>query len=298
MKKEYIADFALFMVAIMWGLSFIIMKNALAVIEVFNLLGIRFIAAALICMVIFFKQFRTIDLVTIKRGIFIGFFLFAGYAVQTYGLNFTTASKSAFITGFTVVLVPVLTPIIMKQFPGISEIMAAIIAFIGIGCLSLTGDINSINKGDVLTLLGAFAFAFQIILIGKFAKTSNNINSAIVQIAFVGVLSTIISLLLGTFTIQHQPNTWGAVLFLSVFCTAYSFVVQNMAQKHTTPARTSLIFTFEPVSAPIFAYFLLGEVLTPLGMFGAVLVILGMLLSELDLIGKLKAWIKTTESEV
>lgn len=280
------------MVAILWGFSFIVMKNALAVIEVFNLLGIRFIIAAVICMCIFFKQFKSIDLETIKRGVIIGFFLFSGYALQTYGLNFTSASKSAFITGFTVVLVPVLTPVIMKQFPGISDVMAALVALVGIGCLSLTGDVHGINKGDIFTILGAFGYAFQIILIGKFAKTSNNINSAIIQIAFVGILSTIISLTTGTFTLHHHSNTWIAIVFLSIFCTSLSFTVQNIAQKHTTPARTSLIFTFEPVSAPVFAYFLLGEVLTPLGLFGAVLIILGMLLSELDLIGKIKFWIK------
>lgn len=292
MKNRYVADLSLFAVALMWGLSFITMKDALFHIGAFNLLGLRFIIAAVISALIFYKQFLKVDLMTIKRGIIIGLFLFLGYALQTYGLHFTSASKSAFITGFNVVLVPLFAQIIIKQKPGISEIAAGVIAFIGIGFLSLTGNISSINKGDILTLLGAFAFALQIIMIGKYSKDSNNINSAIVQIAFVGLLSALISFLNGNFIIPKEVSIWKSILFLSLFCTAFSFIAQNIAQKHTTPSRTSLIFTFEPVSAAVFAYFLLGEVLPPLGLLGATMIVFGMLLSELDLYGRLKNYLK------
>lgn len=292
MKTRYFADFSLFLVALMWGLSFIIMKSALDHLDVFNLLGIRFLVAAILSALIFHKRFLKIDFITIKRGIIIGIFLFLGYAFQTLGLHFTSASKSAFITGFNVVLVPVLTPLIIKKIPGISETMAAVIAFIGIGFLSLSGDIHAINIGDVLTLAGAFAFALQIIFIGKFCKDSNNINSAIIQIGFVGILSIVISIFTEGFILPKSLEAWKSILFLSLFCTAFSFIVQNIAQRYTTPARTSLIFTFEPVSAPVFAYFILGEILTPLGILGAILVVTGMLLSELDLYAYVKKQIE------
>lgn len=279
--KKYIADFSLLMVALIWGYSFITMKNIISYISIFNLLGIRFLIAALISAIIFHKEVKKMDLTTIKRGCLIGFFMFLAYIFQTFGLYYTTASKSGLITGFNVVLVPLLAPLFIKNPLKPIDIVAAAIAFLGICLLSISDSLTHINRGDILTFACAFMFAMQVILISKYSKTSNNINSAIIQILFVGVASTLISLFIEDFTVFHASHVWKDIMFLAIFCTAFSFLTQNSAQKYTTASRTALILTMEPLSSSIFAYFLLGEVLGQAGILGAFLVLSGMVLSEL-----------------
>jgi drug/metabolite transporter (DMT)-like permease len=279
--KKYLAYFALLMVGIIWGFSFIVMKNVISYIAIFNLLGIRFIIAGLISAIIFHKQVLKMDLSTIKRGCLIGLFMFLGYVLQTFGLYYTTASKSGLITGFNVVLVPLLAPLFIKHTLKPLDIVAALIAFCGIGLLSISGPLHQINIGDILTLASSFMFAMQVIFISKYSKTSNNINSAIIQILFVGIASTLISLFMEDFTVVHYTHVWKDILFLAVFCTAFSFITQNSAQKYISASKTALILTIEPLSAAIFAYLLLEDVLGTRGILGAALVLAGMILSEL-----------------
>ena len=286
MKNSTKADISLFFVAVLWGLSFLIVKGALESIDVFNMLSIRFIIAGVLAVVIFNKNFRKIDIKTIKTGSLLGSFLFIGFILQTFGLLYTDPSKSAFITGFSVVLVPIIAATISRFKPSPSEVLAAIIALFGIGLLSLNGGSSSFNIGDFLTLLSAFAFAFHIVFVGKFSNKVDTLNSGIVQILFVGLLSTIISISIGTFSIPKEPSLLKAIIFLSIFCTLYSFVAQSVAQKFTTPSRVSLLFTLEPVSAAFFGWLFYKEVLSLAGFIGAMLIVSGMIISELNLIDK------------
>ncbi len=286
MKKQTKADISLFFVAALWGLSFIIVKEALDTVDLFNMLALRFLLAGGLSILFFSKSFIKIDVQTIKSGSFVGIFLFIGFVLQTFGLLYTDSSKSAFITGFSVVLVPIIAALISRFKPTVSEVVAAFIALIGIGMLSLKGGGSDINIGDFLTLLSAFSFALHIVFVSKTSEKVNGLNSGIIQILFVGIISFVISLSLGTFEIPHDLKLIKEIAFLSVFCTLYSFIAQNIAQKYTTPSRVSLLFTLEPVSAALFAFLLLGEVLSPLGFVGALLIVGGMLTSELNLFNR------------
>lgn len=287
MKNQKAADIALILVTFFWGTTFVLMKQTLNSISTFNLLAIRFMLAALMVAIIFHKKLTKLDLVTIKGGSIIGLCLFSGYVFQTFGLLYTTASKSGFIAGSCVVLVPFLSPHIIGEKPGISEFSAAFVTFLGLCALTLSNGLNEINRGDVLSLLGAVAYAFQIVFISKYSKISNNYNSTFIQVLFVGILSTFFSFLFEKTTLPIQIHLWGQLLYLSLFATAIAFVVQNIAQKHTTPVRASLIFTLEPVFAAIFAFIALSERLTLLQIFGGILVVLGMLVAELNFIPRL-----------
>ncbi|WZL74130.1 DMT family transporter [Clostridiaceae bacterium 35-E11] len=282
MKKQYLADLALVAVTLAWGLSFILTKNSLAVLSSFNFLALRFWVAGIPCIFIFYKRLLKLDKSTVKYGWIIGGIMFSGYALNTIGLNYTTASKSAFITGLAVILVPVFSAWLFKQSPKPSVVLGVICASIGLALLTLDGNVR-LNIGDFYTFLSAILFAFQVLAIAKYAVLVDPINLAILQICIVGLLSTIASFLLETPTLPTTTTAWIDMLFLSLLCTSGAFIVQNAVQKHTTATHTALIFTGEPVFATMFAYLLGGELLSTRGIVGGILIISAMIFAELDL---------------
>ncbi|WP_053955963.1 DMT family transporter [Inediibacterium massiliense] len=280
MKMQYKADLALLVVTLTWGVSFILTKNSLDAMSTFNFLAVRFFIAAASSAIIFYKRMLNLDKTTIKYGILIGVIMFLGYALQTFGLNYTTASKSAFISCLSVVFVPVFSALLLKKLPSLPCIIGVVIATIGLALLTLDGKL-SLNIGDFYTFLCTFCFAFQILAISKYAVKVDPINLAILQIAVVSILSTIVSVIFENPIIPTGAKVWTDVLFLSFICTSGAFIIQNAVQRYTTATHTALIFTGEPVFASIFGYFLLGEILSSKGMFGGFLIIFAMLLAEL-----------------
>ncbi|QEK12892.1 DMT family transporter [Crassaminicella thermophila] len=281
MKKQYKADLALLIVTLSWGISFILTKNSLDELSTFNFLAIRFLISAITSAFIFYKRILKIDKTTLKYSIIIGSFMFLGYAFQTIGLNFTTASKSAFISCLSVVFVPILSAFLLNKVPKPSSIIGVILATFGLALLTLDGDLN-LNIGDFYTFLCTFCFAFQIITVSKYAVKVDAINLAILQIAVVGILSTIVSFLFESPIIPTGKDVWVSILFLSFLCTSGAFIIQNTVQKYTTATHTALIFTSEPVFASIFGYLIAGEILSTRGFIGAFLIISSMLFAELD----------------
>ena len=274
------ADLALLLITIGWGSSFILTKNALADLATFNFLSLRFLLAFAISGVIFWKKLLRADIKTYKAGAIVGTVLFLGYAFQTLGLTTTTASNSAFITGFSVILVPLLSALVFRSKVPWYATLGTFMALGGLGLLTL-GDQFQLGIGDALTLICTFAFASHIILVGHLTKDVDSIVLGVVQIGVVGILSTLASFLFETPTIPMEIGVWTNLTILAVLCTAGAFIVQSVAQQYTTATHTALIYTGEPVFAAVFAYFMVGEVLSSRGLVGAVLVVMGMLTAEL-----------------
>lgn len=283
LKKQIKADFSLFMVTLAWGSTFILTKYAIDWMPMYNFLAIRFAMAFIVSSAIFYKRMMKINREVLKYGVIIGSMMFFLYAFQTAGLLYTTASKSAFITGMTVIMVPVFSSIIIKRRPEKKVAYCTVLAFIGVGLLSLNGSMDGVNIGDVLTLISAFAGAIFIILVGKYTVKVDSVVLAITQFAVVSVTCAIVSLIFETPVLPPNTMVWADILFLSIVCTAGAFIVQNLAQKFTSPTHVALIFTGEPVFAAIFGYVFIGEVLSAQGMIGAVLIVFSMFLMEIDL---------------
>lgn len=282
MTKQLKADIALFLVTVGWGASFLLTKNSLSELPTFNFLAIRFFIAFALSSIIFYKNMLKIDKNTLKYGILLGFVLYLSFAFQTVGLNYTTASKSAFITGFNVMLVPVFTAILIKKLPQKKIVLSTLIAFVGIGLLSLNKNVSGVNLGDIYTLICAVFCAFHIILVGKYTVKSESIALAVIQIGVVAVLSLLTSVATESPTLPTSMNVWGYIVILSVVCTSGAFIVQSIAQRFTSPTHTALIYTAEPVFAAVFGYIFLREVLSKQGMVGAFLILSGMIISEMD----------------
>lgn len=283
MSKQLKADLALLLVTVGWGASFILTKSALAEIPTFNFLAIRFFIAFALSSIIFIKKMKNIDLKTFKYGIILGVILFGSFAFQTLGLNYTTASKSAFITGFSVVLVPIFFSLLMKNIPNKKTVISTVVAFIGLGLLTLNKNIMEVNIGDIYTLVCAIIFASYIILVGKYTVDAESIPLAVIQLGVVGLLSLFASLTTEIPTIPTLGPVWFNIVILSVVCTSGAYIVQNVAQKYTSPTHTALIYTAEPVFGAVFSYIILGEVLSSKGMLGAILILSGMLITEINI---------------
>ena len=211
-----------------------------------------------------------------------GVSLFSAYVTHTFGLQYTTISKSSFITGFAAIIVPILSAFVFKKVPSFSTIIGVILAFIGISLLTLNGE-TGWNIGDFLTLIAAFFFALQILLVGHYATKVDTINFTIVQTGVIGILSILASFLFES--PQFLPvgkDVWISLAFLILISTIIGFIIQNVAQKYTSPTHASLIFSSEPFFASLFAYLLLGEVLHPKGILGGCLIVLGILTAEFN----------------
>ncbi len=281
MRKQVQADLALLLVTVGWGASFILTKNALADLPTFNFLAIRFLLAFFLSLPLFAGRLKSLNRKTLVSSLIVGSVLFTGYALQTIGLHFTTTSKSAFITGFSVVLVPLITALFIKKRPETPAVVGSCMALAGLGLLTLDGNMT-VNVGDVLTLIASIAFAMHIISVGHFTAGCDSLMLGVFQIGVVGVLSLITSFMVESPIIPGMGTVWINVLLLSIFCTAGAFIVQSVAQQYTTATHTALIYSGEPVFAAIFGYFMIGEVLTGQGLMGAALILGGMLAAELD----------------
>ena len=292
-RNQVKADLALLFVTVSWGASFLLTKNALDGLETFNFLAVRFGIATLISMVVFIKDMLRMRRKTLLLGIGVGALMFASYGLQTVGITMTTISKSAFITGTSVLMVPMFAALFLKRMPDRSSLLGAFMAFVGLGLMTLTGasaDVGSaggLNLGDFLTLLCAVGFALYILAVGKYTVQVDSVPFAIVQLGTVAVFSAAASFAFETPVVPSGGSAWFAILFLAIVCTSMAFIVQNVAQKYTTSTHTALIFSGEPVFAAMFAYVVAGEVLGMNGVIGGGLILLGMLVAELNVLERL-----------
>ena len=285
MKKQIIADILLLIVVIFWGYSFVAIKDALSHVAPFNFMTYRFIISFLILLVIFWKRLAKLNKETVIHGLIIGTFLFLAYAFQTVGLKYTTASNGGFITGFSVVLVPIFSILLLKSKPSIESIIGVVFACIGLYLLTYTGGYE-INKGDILILFCAIAVAFHILSVGRYTVKDDSILLTVVQIGVVAFLSFFSLFIFETPSIPKGPGVWQAIIITSIFATVGAYLVQNIAQRFTSPTHTALIFVGEPVFAGIFGYLLLNERLSDGAILGCVLILLGMIVSELKIFKK------------
>jgi drug/metabolite transporter (DMT)-like permease len=278
-KKSLYADLSLFLVAIVWGSGFVVTKNALDRITPYYMLAFRFIIAALLMGIVFFKNLKKVTIEDIKAGILVGIFLFGGFATQTVGLKYTTAGKQAFITATNVVMVPFIYWMISKKKPDNYDMAGAFLCLVGIGILSIEKNLT-IGYGDLLTLVCAVFFAFHISSVGYFAKDKDPVALSVIQIATAGVLSLIFALLFEPKMAIIQKNTVFPILYLAVFSTLLAFLIQNVAQKYTSSTHAAIILSFEAVFGSIFSLIFLKEPFTARFLIGCLAILASVITSE------------------
>ena len=277
--RQLKANLLLIVVAAIWGLTFVVIKNALDDIEPFTFNAYRFLIASIfMAFICFFYKSKFNKHMLITGGI-IGFFLFLGYSFQTIGLQYTTASNSGFITGLSVIFVPLLAAMFTKKLPGKYSVAGAILAAVGLFFLSVDHNLTY-NIGDIITLFGALAFAIYILLLGKYSPQFDTIPFVTIQIFIVAFFSLICSFALETPAVTMTSGIVIALLVCAIPATCLAFMIQTWAQKFTTPTHTAILTSSEPVFAAVFAYMLLSELFTTRHFLGAGIMLIGILLVQ------------------
>ncbi|HKR28219.1 MAG TPA: DMT family transporter [Acidobacteriaceae bacterium] len=284
------AHLLLLAVVCIWGSTFVVVKNALADVSplLFNLIRM---CLAFICLVLIYRgHLGRITRRAIFSGAIIGFCLAMGYQFQTAGLRLTTPSKSAFITGMVVVLVPLLSAIPglrprSSSAPAWNAWCGALIAFVGIVLLTTPPgaafDFRAIYLGDLLTFGCALGFSLHVLALAHLAPRFPFEQLAILQIGFCAVFMAVSMPLLEHPWIRWSPRVVIALLITAVLATAVAFAVQSWAQRYLPATHTALILALEPVFAWITSFLVLGERLNRRSAAGAMLILAGIALTEL-----------------
>ncbi len=267
-------------VTIVWGSTFVISKDLLQYVSPFAYITVRFGIASLLFAALAFRSLRTISRAVILRGSILGFLMFAGFATQTVGLQVTSASKSAFITGMMVVFTPLCQLLIERRAPRIGNVIG--IGLVTVGLYLLTSPEGSeFNWGDGLTLLCAITFGLYIVYLDIYGKQYDAAHLTLIQFVSTFVFGAIGAVLVEPMRFELTNGVAGELAYLILFPTIVALYVQTRYQKDTTPTRSAIIFSIEPVLAAGFAYVLLGERIGAVGAVGAALIFAGLLVSEL-----------------
>ena len=294
-SRKYIGEASLLLMTVIWGGTFVIVKESLSDISSMLFIAFRFGIATVVMSLLIFLWKKKIDTASLKAGIFLGFLLFLGFATQTVGLKFTSATKSGFITGSLVVMVPIFQTIILRKAPTKGAIIGTLLVFAGLIFLSSGGESvfsllselgNNFSFGDTLTLICAAFFALHVVYIGVITPKYDFAVLVFLQVATASVLSLVSSFVFeaASFEPLHVDFTnylLFGLLYTGLLASLVNLGLQTRFQKEVTPTKAGIIYSFEPIFAAIFAFFLLNEKITNFEFIGSTLIFSGLLVSEI-----------------
>src|SRR5690242_12309287 len=267
-RRATFAELALIGIAAVWGLTFTMVQDAIAILPTLAFLAYRFAGATAIVTPIFWRRVAALPREGWRAGLVMGFFLTLGYVFQTSGLEHTSPSDAGFITGLFVVLTPVLGALFLHQrISGVAWAAAAVSA-LGLYLLSGAGGDFTL-RGDGLVFLAALSFAAHILATGRAANRFDVGALLVVQLGIAGTVCVLLALAHGDLHAPHGAQVWSALVVTAVFASALGFFVQTYAQQHAPPARTALILASEPAFAGLFGYLLAGDRLGAVAWLGA-----------------------------
>ena len=281
-KNCVLGRMALFAMTLIWGTSFVVLKEALNTVPTLYVLAFRFSGAAVLMLLLGIKDIKKLDLGYLKYGVVLGVFLFLAYTVQTFGLANTTPAKNAFLTTTYCVLVPFIQWAIEKKRPDGYNFIAAVVCLAGVGFVSLQSDL-SVNIGDVLTICCGIFFALHIIATGRHIQGRSVAMLTMVEFATAGILAWGSALATAPMPQNVSTETVWSIVYLCVMCTAVCFMLQTYGQKYTPPSTVAVIMTLESVFGAAFSVMLGYEVLTLRLAAGFVLIFFAVLMSETKL---------------
>ncbi|MDO4620423.1 MAG: DMT family transporter [Lachnospiraceae bacterium] len=278
--KQKLAVVGLLVVTMIWGGGFVASDMALASMKPFQIMVIRFFLAAVLMGLLSLKSLKNVNKDEVLAGIAMGTALFAAFALQIIGLQYTTPSKNAFLTALNVVMVPFISYLVLKKKVGKRGIAGALLSVAGAAILSLNGDL-SLGLGDGLTLLCAVGFAVQIFLTGEFVRKYRASVINFVQMLTAFVLSLIFVVVCGETGIAATRAGWLSVLYLGVVSTTVCYLLQTACQKYVDGTKSAIILSMESVFGTVFSILILHEVVTVRMVIGCAVILTAVIISNL-----------------
>lgn len=275
-KETIVSAIALALVALAWGTSYAIVKDALKDIGPFALMSLRFGLSTILLSAIFIKRLYKAKKEDLRQSSLIGIIMFVEFFALIMGIPYTTASKQSFIIGAYVLIVPFLAWAINRKRPSAKSIVSAVLATIGIALLTLNSSLQ-MNAGDLISMVSSLFLAGHMIAIEHFSKKIDPIVSTIMQFAVTAVLFLLLMGGFESFELHLSPKVFGVVVYLVVVTTVIPFAVQNIAQRYISATTTALILTLEAAFGGIFAVLLLKETMSLQMIIGALVVFIAII---------------------
>jgi len=279
-RKHYLADLSLLGVTLIWGLSFTILKTILGnEFSPIIFILLRFSLASILVLPFCVGKIGKLDRDGVIGGIVLGAILFSGFATQSIGIQYTAASKSAFITGLSSLFVPFFLFFHKRRFP--TMVNGAALAFAIFGMYFLTDPAGGgFTRGDTLTVICAVFFGAHIYVTGIVSPGRDFLSITFIQLLTTSVLAAGFAFFENV-KFQLTPGSISAVFYMAILATAFSLATQTWAQQRTSAVKAGIIFTSEPVFAYMFASILLGDYLNPLQKLGGMVIVLAVIASEI-----------------
>jgi drug/metabolite transporter (DMT)-like permease len=273
-----VALVALIAVTVVWGVTFVQVKDAVEVYPLFAFLAVRYAIAAGVLGVVAVPRVRVLGRSGLVAGGVLGVLLGLGIGLQTAGLERTTVSSTGFITGLYVVLTPLFGLVLFRTRVGLEVWLGVVLSVTGLAMLS--GVHVGSTAGDLLVLASTSAQALQIVMVERYANRYDAIALTFVEMATCCLGFLVIALALGDLAVPYGWTVWGALLVTGVFASAFAYLIQIWAQRRLSAARIALVFALETVWAGFFGYALDGDRLGLLGWGGCAAILAGIVLAE------------------
>jgi drug/metabolite transporter (DMT)-like permease len=265
-------------VTAVWGVTFVQVKDAVAIYPLFAFLAVRFALASATLAPAAARRLRGLGRDGLVAGAILGALLAAGFGLQTAGLERTTVSNTGFITGLYVLLTPLFALVLFRvRIP--AQVWAGVaLALVGLALLS--GVEAGSSTGDLLVLASTAAQALQIVMVERYANRFDAIGLAFLQTLVCCAAFASIAIALGDLSVPRGWTVWSALIVTAVFASAFAYLIQIWAQRRISATRIALIFSLETVWAGLFGYLLAGDRLGWLGWSGCALIFAGIVLAE------------------
>lgn len=278
LSEKKIADLLLFITAIGWAISTILIKVYIDTIPLFHLMFGRYLLAFLMIVVFQGKKLKTTKKSDLRPSIVLGSLMFLAYAFAVASLSYTSASKSGFLVAMSVLFVPILTTIINRRFPKKWTVISVVISIVGLILISgLNG--GAFNYGDFLAILCSLSYTIYILLLDRQAKLIEESKLVMLQFAVVTIISLIGMLVFETFDLQVLLDGFIPIFAIALVGSALASYAQTRAQKHASPESVGLILLGEPLFTLLLAAIILKEPLMAKGLIGAGLLLFALVIT-------------------
>lgn len=274
------ADLALLLICAIWGTTFALLRDTLRVLPPAELFAIRFSLATAFLIAVYARRLGSLRGRWIADGAWLGLWLTAGYLAQLMGLRSITASRSAFITSMSIAIVPFIAFLALRTRPVLGETLGVVLAVLGLVFFSADAAF-ALKSGEIWTLIGAAAFAIQIVATNIVAKRSPAIPLSVLQTGVAAAAGWTLVLAGGGLSVPLREIPWGVLLYLAIVATAFIIVLQTWALARTSSVKAGVLYATEPVFAALFAVAFFNERMTPRELGGAALILAGVFVSEL-----------------
>lgn len=274
--------FLLVLVTIVWGSTFFIIKDTVGSVNEYLIVFIRSIQAFIVMFVyqLIKNKKQLVNYKAIYYGFIMGILMAITYGAQTIGLKYTSTGHSAFITSSAVIIIPFLLFLFYKTKLVKIDIVAVVILFGGLFLLTYDFE-TKMNIGDIITIITAFAYAFHVILAGRFVKKADTTTLITYQFLGASLVSLIAFFITNNETVSISAKAWGSLIYLGLIGTLFCYFVMVWVQKYVSSLKVAIIFSLEPVFAAIIGYLAINEILNTRELIGASLILFGVIVHSI-----------------